>query len=178
MSDDEWRECAGFPGYEVSNHGEVRNASTGRPMSTFGRSDGSGYLYVCLRKGDRKKNVLVHRLVAKAFVENPDPATKTQVNHKDECKRNNCAYNLEWVTCSENSRYGTGRARRAEKQSLPVVMVYRGLSVMFNSATDAELRTGIPAKSIQKCCTGRLASTHGASFAYLGGRPRTIGDGE
>jgi hypothetical protein len=178
MTSAEWRGCDGYPGYEVSDRGEVRNSRTGRLLAPFGRRDGSEYLYVCLRAGGKKSNVLVHRLVAKAFVENPDPETKTQVNHKDECKRNNCAYNLEWVTCSENNMYGTARARRAEKESLPVVMVYRGLSVMFNSATDAELRTGIPAKSIQKCCSGRLASTHGASFAYLGGRPRRIGDGD
>lgn len=63
-----------------------------------------GYLNVCLMcNDDSKKWCRVHRLVAEAFVSNP--LSKEQVNHKDENKRNNASFNLEWVSASENSRY-------------------------------------------------------------------------
>lgn len=166
-----WETIPGYSRYEVSDLGEVRNAKTGKRISQFDRRN-NGYLYVGLVRDDGRgqSNLAVHRLVASAFVENPDSSTKTQVNHKKECKHDNRACNLEWMTCSENNRYGTARQRRADKESMPVVMVYKGLSVMFNSAADAELRTGIPAKSIQKCCSGKLLSTHGATFAYFGAK--------
>ena len=164
-----WKAIAEFPKYEVSDGGEIRNADTGKTLSQF--PNNRGYLKVSLRSpvDGRQRNVLVHRLVAKAFVEN-DAKEKTQVNHINEVKSDSRACNLDWVTPSENVNHGTGISRRAESTSLPIVMIHSGLSVIFDSAGDAERRTGIPAKSIQKCCSGKMATTHGASFAYLGAR--------
>ena len=154
--------------YEVSDGGEVRNVKTKHVLAQ--QLNNRGYARVFLMDGGRKSCVLVHRLVAKAFCANSDPERKTQVNHINEDKTDNRASNLEWVTPSENINHGTGRDRRSASQSLPVVMVFKGMSVVFDSAQDAERRTGIPAKSIQKCCAGRLNSTHGAVFAYLGAK--------
>lgn len=163
-----WELAVPFLGYEVSDSGEVRNVKTKRVLSQ--QVNNRGYAKVFLMDGGHQNGVLVHRLVASAFCVNDDPAHKTQVNHINEDKTDNRAVNLEWVTPSENVNHGTGISRRAAEQSLPVVMVFKGLSVLFDSAHDAERRTGIPAKSIQKCCTGRLRSTYGASFAYLGAK--------
>ena len=160
-----WELAIPFLGYEVSDSGEVRNVKTKRVLSQ--QVNNRGYAKVFLMDCGHQNGVLVHRLVASAFCPNDDPAHKTQVNHINEDKTDNRAVNLEWVTPSENINHGTGVARRAAEQSLPVVMVFKGLSVVFDSAHDAEKRTGIPAKSIQKCCTGRLKTTHGASFEYL-----------
>ena len=160
-----WELAVPFLGYEVSDSGEVRNIKTKHVLAQ--QVNNRGYAKVFLSDNGKQNGVLVHRLVASAFVVNDDPTNKTQVNHINEDKTDNRASNLEWVTPSENINYGTGVDRRAKTQSLPVVMVYRGLSVVFDSAEDAEKRTGIPAKSIQKCCVGRLKSTHGATFAYL-----------
>ena len=164
-----WKKIEGYPKYEVSNSGEVRNAETHRVLKSFDNK--RGYLKVSLVGDDGKqRNVSVHRLVAAAYVNNLDPETRTQVNHINEVKTDNRAENLEWVTPSQNIRHGSGLRRRAASQELPVVMVYDGLSVVFDSAMDAERRTGIPAKNIQKCCTGRMKSTRGAAFAYLGAK--------
>ena len=164
-----WKPIKGFSLYTVSDLGDVRNERTGNELKQF--DNGRGYLKVSIKGDDGKyHNVSVHRLVALAFVHNDAPDLKTQVNHINEDKHDNDASNLEWVTPSENIRHGTGIARRAETTSLPVVMIYEGLSVVFDSASDAERRTGISAKSIQKCCTKRMKSTCGASFAYLGAK--------
>ena len=150
--------------YEVSDDGNVRNRKTGHVLSQ--NNNGKGYMKVSLSDGMFCSNVLVHRLVAEAFVQNDDPCSKTQVNHINEDKSDNRAVNLEWVTASQNVNHGTGKARRALSQSYPIIMTAGCINIWFESASEAEERTGIPAKSIQKCCTGKLKSTHGASFKY------------
>ena len=150
--------------YEVSDDGQVRNRKTGHVLSQ--QKNNKGYPTVSLSDGMWHSNLLVHRLVAEAFVDNPDPDHKTQVNHINEDKADNRASNLEWTTASQNINHGTSKARRALSQSYPLVMSVGCVDVLFNSANEAEKRTGIPAKSIQKCCTGKLKSTHGATFKY------------
>src|ERR1039458_3353990 len=100
--------------YEVSNRGCVKATvfSSGRYSYAVGRRllaqcvNPDGYLTVLLRNQDlSKKRVLVHVLVAKAFHGAP-PTLKHEVNHKDLNKKNNCDWNLEWVTSAENKQIG------------------------------------------------------------------------
>lgn len=162
-----WVPIEGFLGYEVSDEGEIRNIKTGRILSQF--KNNRGYLKVSIKSSEsgKYKNVLVHRLVAKAYIDAKDRTRQTQVNHINEVKTDNRSDNLEWITPSENINYGTGIKRRAKSQSYPLEMKYKGITVYFDSATDVERRTGIPAKSVQKCCSGKLKTTHGASFSYI-----------
>lgn len=166
---DRWLPAPGCPGYEVSDAGAVRNARTGALVAQH--QGLGGYMRVTLAAGEggswkRKRNVRVHRLVAEAFVANPDPERCTQVNHINEDKADNRAENLEWVTPSQNINHGTGNARRASSMAKPVLMIHHGITVRFDSACDAERRTGIPSQSIQRCCAGKATTTHGAAFAY------------
>lgn len=69
----------------------------------------NGYMCVSLRRNKERIGCLVHRLVAKAFI--PNPENKPQVNHKDESRNNNRVDNLEWVTEQENIDYGHHNAR-------------------------------------------------------------------
>lgn len=114
---EEWKSIEGYEGlYEISNLGRVRShdrVSNGKIRK--GRMlkqviTGGGYYHVCLSKNGVFKQCRVHRLVATAFVPNPD--AKETVNHINEDKLDNRACNLEWLTLSENVRYGT-RSRRA-----------------------------------------------------------------
>ena len=117
----EWRPVKGYEGfYEVANDGTVRSLPRdteraggaivhyeGRVLThTF---DTRGYHGVTLCKEHKQRRVRVHRLVAEAFVDNPDG--KPHVNHLDENKDNNHASNLEWCTPAENDAWGTRNER-------------------------------------------------------------------
>ena len=105
---EEWRDVVGFEGYyKVSNLGRVlglKRKYSGEHLM-HPAIDAIGYEVVCLRKPGYKVNKKVHRLVAEAFITNPD--NLPCVNHKDEVKSNNCVDNLEWCTHRYNNVYGT-----------------------------------------------------------------------
>ena len=115
---EEWRDIAGFEGmYQISNFGNVKSVSryvfAGEHAnhSYFrvnekmlkGSLDHKGYRGVNLSCNGRVRRFLVHRLVAQAFIPNPD--NLPCVNHKDENPRNNCVDNLEWCTYKYNNEY-------------------------------------------------------------------------
>ena len=106
LDGEEWRDVDGYEGYQVSNFGRVKSFkrySQGRiskPIVTR-----TGYLYVSLSKGKNGHPVRLHRIVAKAFLPNPDD--KPQINHRDGCKLNNHVDNLEWVTQGENMQHAS-----------------------------------------------------------------------
>lgn len=112
LPDEQWRNVTGDAvifkdDYQVSNLGKVRSFKCGK-VTLLKSHDFGGYLCVELKNGDTEKNFKIHRLVAQAFVPNPD--NKPFVNHIDGNKQNNCAENLEWVTHAENCQhaYDTG----------------------------------------------------------------------
>lgn len=109
--DEEWRDCEDWLGYyQVSNLCRVRKV-TGKILKQF-KSTGGGYWVVNLTNGNRKKQEFVHRLIAKAFI--PNPNNYPIINHKDEDKLNNSIDNLEWCTYSYNTNYGEVNKRRGE----------------------------------------------------------------
>lgn len=95
----------GFENYTVSYNGDIKNKKTGKVLKP--QKVSGGYYQVHLFKDGKMNNVLVHRIVAKAFV--PNPNNLPQVNHKDENKANNNADNLEWCTCAYNMQYSYGK---------------------------------------------------------------------
>ena len=86
-----------FPGYQVSNCGRVRNNKTRKILKPYLTR---GYYRVSLCNDSGRKYKLIHRLVAEAFLPNPD--NKSDVNHINGCKTDSNVCNLEWVTASEN----------------------------------------------------------------------------
>lgn len=109
-----WKDVNGYEGlYQVSNTGRVRSLNynhTGEVKILAPSSDRRGYKHVNLFSQGTRRIKLIHRLVAEAFINNPD--NLPHVNHKDECKSNNVVENLEWCTQEYNNNYN-GRAKRA-----------------------------------------------------------------
>lgn len=93
----EWRKIKGYEEYEVSNLGEVRR--DGKVLTPCNIKRGCDYYRLKLYKDGMSKSIQIHRLVAQAFLPNPD--NKTTVNHKDHNGLNNSLDNLEWATASE-----------------------------------------------------------------------------
>lgn len=172
-----WKDIPGFNGYyQVSSFGRVKSLAR-KTNNQYGKNDfilspgwihnkENGYLFVCLCKNGLKKRFLVHRLVAEAFIPNPD--NLPQVNHKDENQRNNCVENLEWCGCDYNINYGNRTYKAAFKKSIPVFQYTKsGVFVKeYCSAVEAERKTGICSQNISKCRAGKLPSAGGYLWRY------------
>ena len=159
-----WKQTQINPKYEVSDDGQVRTIATGHIKSQ--KTDRYGYKVVCLSVNrDTRKYVTVHRLVALAFI--PNPNGYPQVNHKDEDKTNNRVENLEWCDAKYNSHYGTGRERSDKKRCKPVVLTdNNGNTITYPSVKAAAVALGVDKACISGAITGRQKTCKGFTVAY------------
>lgn len=103
-----WKDIEGYENkYQISNTGKVKSLSKSIIMKPMLYAN--GYLGICLWKGSKKRNFLIHRLVAIAFVSNPNGYD--EINHIDEDKTNNFYDNLEWCTHKYNINYGQAKKK-------------------------------------------------------------------
>lgn len=102
-----------YDGYLVNANGDVLSIK-GKEPKLVSQWERHGYKRVALWENGKQINVSVHRLVAIAFIDNPDPNTCTEINHIDEDKTNNNVNNLEWCTRIYNLNYGTRNKRIVE----------------------------------------------------------------
>ena len=101
---EEWKPIVNYEGlYEVSNKGQIRNAKGKINKSQIKNDKHTNYREISLWKNGTHKRFLVHRLVAEAFI--PNPNNYPIINHKDQNGTNNCVNNLEWCDYSYNTRY-------------------------------------------------------------------------
>jgi len=179
MSVETWKPVVGYEGlYEVSSMGRVK--SLGR-VDRFNKKwncrimkptyVGKHYQMVRLCKKGKTKNQKVHRLVAEAFIPNPDK--KPQVNHIDGNKDNNCADNLEWCTNSENQLHArenglNSMAKNNATYSIPVDMYTRdGVFVKtFPSMCEAARNTGVKDSNISACCQKAFLKYTAGGFCW------------
>lgn len=168
-SNEVWKSIDGFPNYLVSNLGRVKSLSfnhSGKERILKPSFNHNGYLRISLTNEKGKKTFKVHRLVALAFIPNPD--NLPQVNHKDENKQNNNVDNLEWCSPKYNSNYGTGIFRYTSKISIPIIQLTLDGDYVscYRSSHDAARITGYNQQSINKCCRNELNKTHGYKWLY------------
>ena len=142
--------------YEVSDKGRVRSLKFGKERILKPIRNKDGYLLVNLCKNGEIKHCLVHRLVAKTFI--PNPQNLPEVNHKDEDKENNSVQNIEWCDRKYNINYGT----RTDRCSKPVLQFTKDGEFVkeWKSIRDAERNLGYFHNNISSCCTGRLKSAY------------------
>jgi hypothetical protein len=156
--EEEWKDIANFEGlYQVSNLGRVKSlpkvGSGGHNGITLSQSkDKDGYLLVYLYANRKKVACKVHRLVAKAFI--PNPNNFPQVNHKDEVK--------------DNNSYGEGNINRANSKRVPILQLDMNDNIVreFNSAKEAESTLGFNSSNITNCCKGKYKSMYGYKWKY------------
>lgn len=150
-----WRDIKGYEGlYKISNLARVKSFKRSKPRILKPFINKDGYLNVELCNSISNKTISIHRLVAIAFIPNPD--NKEQVNHIDEVKTNNDLSNLEWVTQKENMNHGTRIARVTEKLSIPItgVNVITGETIEFSSIREAD-RNGFTSPNIIGVLNGK-----------------------
>lgn len=188
---EEWRNIKDYEGfYQVSNLGRVRSLDRviknrffkGKILTIL--TDRYGYSFVRLWNSGNSKNISVHRLVADAFI--PNPNNLPHLNHKDEIKSNNIVSNLEWCTIKYNNNYGTKKERCAKKRigmkmpknSVEIIAskhkkkigVFKDgkLIKVYDSAADANRENpNYNYISISSCCNGRIKTYRGYEWKFL-----------
>ena len=169
-----WKPIKGYEGlYEVSNYGRVKSLNW-NGKGTVGymtlRKKNTGYLAVLLSKNGVSKYALVHRLVATAFI--PNPENEETINHIDEDKTNNRADNLEWCSRTENVRKyklnHKGFVQRKKKNASAVLQIDKSGNIVniWNSIASVHNELNYNNWSISQCCENKRKTAYGFIWQY------------
>ena len=174
MKKEYWRPVVEYEGlYMVSNWGRVKSMNynhSGKEKILKPGKDKNGYLKVGLCKNGKVKTFYVHKLVAEAFLLNPN--NLPCINHKDENKQNNSVNNLEWCSYSYNINFGTRNKRMAKKNTngkrSKSVLQYdlEGNFVREWESTAECGRNGFIQQAVVACCKGKRKKHKGFIFKY------------
>ena len=165
----EWREIDGFPNYMVSNTGEIKILNyneTGTAKVLIPHKLSNGYLGINLYDDNKRScYLLIHRLVAQAFL--PNPNGYRIINHKDENRSNNSVNNLEWCSYKYNLNYGNRNSKLSNSLtnnpffSIPVLQYSKTKEFLKEFPSIAEAARTInngnikaAVTNILKCCKG------------------------
>lgn len=163
---EEWKQITSR--HVINKKGQIRNIKTGKLLKTYKNR----YEYIDLWYDGKHHTFLIHRLVAEAFI--PNPNKLLEVNHKDENKLNNDVNNLEWCDRKYNHNYGTILNRmhinmiNRKDQSKPVNMFTLNNEFVknFPSIMEAYRQTNINFRGISHCCKGERKTAGGYKWRY------------
>ena len=166
-----WKDIKEYEGlYQVSNLGRVRSLPrTARNNNGYRKVVERflklnlvyGYFTARLNKNNKGRLFKVHRLVAEAFI--PNPENKPCIDHINGCRTDNRVENLRWVTYKENSNNIITKLRFRRLSN--VLCTETG--IIYTSATDAEKETGIHRSSISAVCQGKVKTAGGYHWEYI-----------
>ncbi len=159
----------GYTNYFITEDGIVISAKTNRAVKTV--SSNSGYEVVCLWNNNKRKQVNVHRIVAKNYI--PNPENKKCVNHIDGNKFNNSVSNLEWVTYSENHKhaYKNGlrkslKKERVKKDKYSKLIVDLQYGIFYSSIVEASKLYQINYKTLANMISGHRKNKTNLYYAF------------
>ena len=164
------KDIKGYEGlYAVTSCGKIWSYRSKKFLKP--RKDRKGYLGVMLCKDGTQKSYKIHRLVAKAYL--PNPNNLPQVNHKDENKTHNYLNNLEWISGIDNMNYGTRNERtghsQMNKQGSKALLQYdlQGNFIKeFPSVSEASRELGKSQANISRCANGFKNQAYGFIWKF------------
>ena len=163
-----WKDIKGFKNlYQISNLGNIKS------LNAYGHNkkkllkpfiDKNGYLNIILSKNKKKKYCLVHQLVAKAFIKNPN--NYNEVNHLDGNKENNCVDNLEWCDRKHNIRHAFENNLIKTRKKVNQYDLDGNLIATWVSVGMAEKILKFNSSHIYECCNGKIKTCNGYIWRY------------
>ena len=172
----EWRAIDGFPNYMVSNTGEIKSLNynkTGKEKILIPHKLSNGYLGINLYDDNKRScYLLIHRLVAQAFL--PNPNGYRIINHKDENRSNNSVNNLEWCSYKYNLNYGNRNSKLSNSLtnnpffSIPVLQYSKTREFLKEFPSIAEAARTINNGNIKAAVTNILKCCRGVADTQFG----------
>lgn len=173
--DEIWKDIEGYEGlYQVSNKGRVKRILFTNNKTSFDKEhmmtiqvNKQNRCYVTLSKNNKRKNCLVHRLVAMAHMSNPD--NFPQINHIDGNPQNNDVSNLEYCTASYNSKhaYVNNLSKLKAHNEKNKKTIIRNDGKIYDCVYSASIDLEVSPCSIRDCLKNRIKTCKGYSFSYI-----------
>ena len=154
--------------YYVYENGDIENANNNNKLKPYPSSGGYLYIIISRNNGKRRHHIRVHRLVAQAFI--PNPNKYKCVNHIDGNKLNNNANNLEWCTHSQNIKHGFKNNLYKSRGSIPTKVNQYDLNGNFvkcwDKIKDIEKEYKVSHTAIRFCCLNKIKTCKGYIWRY------------
>ena len=161
-----WKDIKDYEGlYQISNFGKIKSIGYGKSLLLKPFKDRK-YLSINLYKDKKCKKYKIHRLVAQAFI--PNPNNYPIINHKDENKYNNYVYNLEWCDIKYNNNYGN-RGKKISETKSKIICQYDLNGVLiaeWKGIKSIDIGVKINFSDISRCCNNKQKTSKGFIWKY------------